>query len=207
MKAQFTADAAFLLVWATVLCAPLIAFLTLPDIRGSWPSAQVPIIIAALFGLCLAFGLAALRLTFTNVWANVALWTVTYFAYCFLAAWCWHIPRKTIRYLAAFVTALPICVGYIVGTIGFLALGLLVSDNASPPYHIEQMGTDLVCETTGWGMAGGPSGYKVHLYKRWPRAFPFIEKEVMEFTVDQNASDADKTCSDALSAYAHQRAN
>jgi hypothetical protein len=64
----------------------------------------------------------------------------------------------------------------------------------------------LICEITGWGMAGGPSGYKVHLYKRWP-ALPFIKKEVVELTVDQNAPDADKTCADALKAYSNQAFN
>ncbi len=194
---------AFGLMWGAVLGAPVIAFLAFPGIRRSWPSAQAPIIIAAAIILCFAFCLVALGLSFTNVWANLALAVIAYFAYCFLAASSWQIPRRTIRYIAAFVTLLPICAGYVLGTVGALALAWIVSDYVSPPYQVERIGPELVCEKSGWGTIFS-GGYKVQLY-RFP--FPFIEKQVVTLKVDQNASDPDKTCSDALDAYRHQYAN
>lgn len=191
---------AFLAIWATVLGAPLIAFLALPGIRRAWPYAHGPIIIAAIAILCFAIGLSVSRLSFTNVWVNVVLAAICYLAYCFLAASCWQISRNAVRYILGIVTALPIGAGYLLGTIGALGLGWIVSDYASPPHHVEQMAPGLICEITEWGTVLS-GGYKVHLYRRWP-AFPFLEREVEILTVDQNASDADKTCSDALNAYA-----
>jgi hypothetical protein len=96
------------------------------------------------------------------------------------------------------VTVLPIGVGYVLGTFGIF----VVADLVRPPERVEYVGQELICEITGWGMAGAASGYEVRLYKRWS-AFTFIEREVAAFTVDESAGDADKTCSDALNAYAH----
>jgi hypothetical protein len=198
---QDTGTGAFLVIWATVLGAPPIAFLAVPVIRRAWPYANLPIIIAAIAILCFAIGSSVSRLSFTNVWVNVVLAAICYLAYCFLAASCWQISRSAVRYIVGIVTTLPIGVGYLLGTIGALGLGWIVSDYASPPHHVEQMAPGLICEITEWGTIFS-GGYKVHLYQRWS-AFPFLEREVVILTVDQNASDADKTCSDALNAYAH----
>jgi hypothetical protein len=78
---------------------------------------------------------------------------------------------------------------------------LILADYTGPSHDVEQMAPGLICETTNWGWAL-TGGYKVHLYRRWP-AFPFIEREVVVLTVNQNANDADKTCSDALNQYTH----
>ena len=198
---QDTGTWAFLAIWATVLGTPPIAFLAAPGIRRAWPYAHGPIIIVAIAILCFAIGSSVSRLSFTNVWVNVVLAAICYLAYCFLAASCWQISRNAVRYIVGIVTTLPIGVGYLLGTIGALGLGWIVSDYASPPHHVEQMAPGLICEITEWGTVFS-GGYKVHLYQRWS-AFPFLEREVVILTVDQNASNADKTCSDALNAYAH----
>ncbi|MFY9695186.1 MAG: hypothetical protein WA776_20340 [Xanthobacteraceae bacterium] len=192
---------AILLIWTTVLFAPPIMFLAFHGIRRLWPFAQAPVISAVAAILCFALGLAALRLSFTNAWANIALASVTYFAYCFLAASCWQISRKTLRFIAAFLTIIPIGLGYIVGTVGVLGLAWIVGDYASPPEHVESMGAQLVCEINGWGSVLD-GVYHVQLYRRYS-AFPFVERKVAELTVDYNTGDADKTCSDALNARAH----
>jgi hypothetical protein len=199
---QDTGTGAFLVIWAAALGAPPIAFLAAPGIRRAWPDARRPIIIAAIAILCFAIGLSVSRLSFANVWANVVLAAICYLAYCFLAASCWQISRNGLRYIVGIVTALPIGVGYLLGTIGALGLGWIVSDHASPPYHVEQMAPGLTCEITRWG-AILRGGYKVHLYQRWS-AFPFLEREVAILTVD-DADDVVKTCSDALNAYVHGR--
>jgi hypothetical protein len=195
---QDTGTAAFLVIWAAVLGAPPIAFLAVPGIRRAWPRAHGPIIIAAIAILCVAIGLSVSRLSFTNVWVHVVLAAICYLVYCFLAASCWQISRTAVRYIVGIVTTLPIGFGYLLGTIGVLGLGWIVSDYVSPPHHVEQMAPGLTCETTEWGTVLS-GGYKVHLYQRWS-AFPFLEREVVIWTVD-DASGVVKTCSDALSAY------
>ena len=198
---QDTGIEAFLVIWATVLGAPPITFLAVPRIRRAWPHAHGLIIIAAIVILCFAIGTSVSRLSFTNVWVNVVLAAICYLAYCFLAASCWQISRNVVRYIVGTVTTLPIGFGYLLGTVGVLALMWIVSDYASLPHRVEQMAPGLTCETTEWGTVLS-GGYKVHLYQRWS-AIPFLEREVVVLTVGQDARDADKTCSDALKAYAH----
>lgn len=194
--------AVFIVIWATVLGAPLIALLAVPGIRRAWPYAHGPIIIAAIAILCLAIGLTVSRLSFTNFWLNVALAAISYLAYCFLAASCWHISHDAVRYIVGIVAILPIGVGYLLGTIGLLSVGwMLVATYANPPNHVEQMAPGLICEINGWGTALD-GGYTVHLYRRWS-AFPFLQRELVILNVDENANDADKSCSDALNVYAH----
>jgi hypothetical protein len=195
---------AFGLMWATVLGAPPFGFAVFLGIRWAWPRAQLPATVAALATLCFAFGAALLRLSFTDVLANFVCVAVLYFAYCFVAASCLQIPFRAVRYLALVAAALPICVGYGLGTIGVLGLGWIVMDYAEPPYHTEPMAPYLICRITEWGMAVGGSGYTVHLYRVWP-AVPFIERQVVTLVVAQagyvGEPPADKTCADALDAY------
>jgi hypothetical protein len=164
------------------LGAPPIAFLAVPGIRRTWPYAYRPIIIAAIAILCSAIGLSVSRLSFPSFLVNVVLAAICYFAYCFLAASCWQISRNAVRYIVGIVTALPIGAGYLVGTIGAIPLGWIVSNYASPPYHVEQMAPGLTCEITRWA-AILHGGDKVHLYRRW-FAFPFLEREVVILIVD-----------------------
>jgi hypothetical protein len=191
----------FIVIWVTVLGAPLIAFPAVPGIRQAWPYAHGPIIIAAIAILCFAIGLSVARLSFTNFWVNLVLVAISYLAYCFLAASCWQISRNAVRYILGIAAMLPIGVGYLLGTVGLLSVGwIVVADYANPPNHVEQMAPGLICEISGWGTALD-GGYEVHLYRRWS-AFPFLQRELVNLNVDQNANDADKTCSDALNAYA-----
>jgi hypothetical protein len=197
-------EAAFFLMWATVLCAPPFAFATFLAIRWSRPPAQLPVTVAAISILLFAFGVALVRLSFTNVLANFVCVAVLYFTYCFFAASCLQIRFRAVRYLALIASALPICVGYVLGTIGALGLGFIVMDYARAPEHTEQMEPNLICRITEWGSAVSASGYTVHLYRVWP-AVPFIEREVVALTVIQagylGEPPADKTCPDALNAY------
>jgi hypothetical protein len=89
-----------------------------PRIRRAWPYAHRPIIIAAIAVLCFAIGSVVLRLSFTNVWLNVALAAICYVAYCFLAASCWQFSRNVVGFIAGIVTVLPIGVGYLLCTVG-----------------------------------------------------------------------------------------
>jgi len=197
-------QAPFVLMWATVLCAPLCAFAIFLSIGWWSPRAKLPTIVAALSILVFGLGAAILRLSFTDVLANFICVAVVYFSYCFLVASCLLIPIRAVRYLAFVATPLPICVGYVLGTVGVLGLGWIVMDYARAPDHTEPMGPQLICRITEWGSVASASGYTVHLYKFWP-AVPFIEREVVALPVVQagyiGEPPADKTCPDALRAY------
>jgi|ERR1700722_15064485 hypothetical protein len=195
---------AFFLMWATVICGPPFAFAVFFSIRQWWPHAQLPATGAAILTLLFAFSVVTLRLSFTSALANFVCVAVVLLIYYFIVASCLQIPFRAVRYLTFIVTILPICFGYLLGTVGVLGLGWIVMDYTRPPEHTEQMGPDLKCQITGWGSVASASGYTVHLYKIWPEV-PFVEREVASLSVIQagyvGEPRADKTCSDAMHAY------
>jgi hypothetical protein len=193
------------IIWATIILGPPFALAAFLSIRGFWPRAQLLVTAAALVIIFFAFGVMLFRLSFANSLANFVCVAVVYLAYCFLAASCLQIPFRVVRYLALAITSLPICFGYVLGTVGVLGLMAIMGDYERPPEHTEQMGSHLKCEITLWGFAGSASGYTVHLYKTWPE-IPLLVREVVAFSVVQGGyvgddPPADKTCSDALDAY------
>jgi hypothetical protein len=83
--------------------------------------------------LCFAFGIYALRLSFTNDLADTVFWAVGYFAYCVLAASSLRIPVRLVRYMVLIIAALPMAGGYVLGTVGILGLGFVVHDSTARP--------------------------------------------------------------------------
>jgi hypothetical protein len=197
--------AAFLLMWATVLSAPPLAFALFLSFRRLWPRVQLPAAVVAIAILFFSYGIAQLGLSFTSALVDVACVAAVYFTYCLVAASCLQIPFIFFRYSALVVSSLPICVGYVLGTVGVLGLGWIVADYTRPPQHTEKMRPDLICEVTSWGSVASRSGYTVHLFKIWA-ALPFAEREVVRFKIVQagyiGEPPTDKTCADALNAYA-----
>jgi hypothetical protein len=200
-------QAPFLLAWVTVLGAPPVILGAFAAIRQLWPHALSPMAVGSLATLCSFFGFAALRVSFTMAMANIVCAAVAYLAYCFLAASCWRITSRAVRILVLIVTAVPIAVGYLLGTIGVLGLAWTVEDYSRAPDHTEQMGPELICRVTSWGSAASDSGFTVHLYKHWA-GVPFIEREVASTAVVQTnpqAQPKDASCSDVLAAYGQRQ--
>lgn len=194
-------QAAFYLVWASVLGAPPVALAIFFAVRRRWR----PCAVGSALALLSVFGSAALGLSFVGTLANFVCIAVVYLAYCFLAASCWRIPMKAVRIFALIAAAVPICIGCVVALspVGIFLLVIITGDYAGAPQHVKQMRTDLTCRVTGWGFAGSASGYVVHLYKSWT-SVPFIERAVARITIDQTGNgprSSDATCSHLLAAY------
>ncbi|HWE76408.1 MAG TPA: hypothetical protein VG328_24815 [Stellaceae bacterium] len=189
----------------TVLFAPPLAFLLFLFARELRLPARLGLAATAAVLLLFIFAAKFLGFTFVNPWAAVAAVALAYFIYCFLVAACLLIPSKIFRYAIMTVVSLPICGGYLLGTVGVLGLEFIVLDVFRPPREVQKVGPNLVCDISAWGAAFTASGYSVDLYQLWPAA-PFIERRVVSFDVVQSgyAGDtppADKTCGDALTAY------
>jgi hypothetical protein len=137
--------------------------------------------------------LFALRISFTVVVANVCAIMVAYFAYCYIAVACWRITRPLFRGVAVAIAAIPIAIGYFLGTIGVLALALMVGDHVRPPEHIEQLQQGLTCRITTWGWIP-MSGQTVHLVRSWVH-LPYIEREVARIVVVDGSGDTAASCS------------
>ena len=148
-----------------------------------------------------------LGFSFKNTLANFAGFMVGYGAYCFLAASSWKIKQLPLRIVALLGAAIPICVGYLLSTIGLLGLMLVIGDYARAPNKVEQMDSGLVCRVTRLGSAVTDSGYTVSLYRNWDW-FPLIERSVISISVNESArsldAPTDATCADALKKYRGQ---
>jgi len=171
-------------------------------LRFRFDSAQMAAgIVADRFFCALAIflivGLSFVGISFRMPVANYACICAAYLAYCFLAACCLRIPLKALRIVGLFVTAMPILTGYILGTVGRLALGWTVLGASDPP---KPMSTGVVCSITYWGSVASDSGYNVHLYKIWSWA-PFLQREVFFASVDQTVDQPEMSCTDAMNAY------
>jgi hypothetical protein len=203
---QDISAAASVFIWRTVLIAPLLAFLVFFAIRKIRTRIQLSVSLLLILLLCLSLLLFLFDLRFTNAWGSIYWLASGYFVYCLLVALTLQLKFKVLRYFVFTVAALPICLGYILGTskAGMLGLFFIVGDMVSPG-STEQVGPDLVCEITLWGVAGS-SGYDVDLYQLWPRV-PFMRRRVVRLSVDEGyvggQAPVDKTCADALSAYEH----
>ncbi|TPM92174.1 hypothetical protein [Mesorhizobium sp. B2-1-3A] len=147
--------------------------------------------------IVLIVGLSFAGISFRMPVANYACICVAYLAYCFLAASCLGIPLKALRIGGLFVTAMPILIGYFLGTVGRLALGWTVVQSSEPP---RQMSAGVVCSITYWGSAASDSGYVVNLFKIWGWA-PFLQREVFSASVDQTVDQPEMSCTDAWGTY------
>jgi hypothetical protein len=188
-----------------LLIGPLIALCTFAVIQSLWPFALRPVAIVCIATIIFIAVTTSFGFSLRNVLLNIASFAVAYGAYCFLAACCWRIRSLPLRILALVFVVIPICVGYLAGTIGALGLMFVVGDYTRPPNQIEQIEAGLECRVTLWGMAASASGYTVHLYRSWDW-LPFIERAVVKIPVvqigyigDQPPKDAN--CADAVAQY------
>lgn len=191
----------FAVVWVSLLCVPIVALVTFLIIQQRCSTTWLP---AILIGILLgSYGLEIGGFSFVNPIANAGWLLLCYICFCFLAALCLLIKPKWLRALALLMTALPICIGYFLATIGVFGLAVIVIETFEDAFHIEQMPSGLICHVARWGMAFTNSGYTVRLYKPW-NMLPFVERLVVSVSVDQTARDGEVSCSDALVRYNHQ---
>jgi hypothetical protein len=188
-----------------LLIGPLIALCVFAVIQSRWAFAARPVAIVCITTIIFIAVAASLGFSFRNVLLNIAFFAIAYGAYCFLANCCWRIRYLPLRIVALLCAAVPICAGYLVGTIGILGLAFIVGDYTRAPYNTEQIEAGLECRVTGWGMVGSASGYTVHLYRSWDW-LPLIERSVARIPVVQIGYDGDTppkdaNCADAVARY------
>jgi hypothetical protein len=189
--------------WVGLFAAPLIAFILFAFVHKRWATVGRQAVIAGISTIAFIVAAAALGFSFKNVLFNFAFFAIAYGAYCFLAACCWRIRFLPLRILALLCAAIPICAGYVAGTIGVLGLMFIIGDYTRAPNEIKQIDIGLECRVTLWGMAASASGYTIHLYRSW-NWLPFIERAVVSIPVTQVGyveQPQDATCADAVAQY------
>ncbi len=191
------------LIWGGLLSIPIAVFTTFSI---NWPrrlSLWLPGISAGI--LMLTYVLAEQRFSFVDQVTNVYWLLFCYALYCFIAISCLLIKAELLRTAMLLITVLPICVGYLLATIGLLVLMFMIGDQVDEPQRIEQMSGGFICRVWEWGMVftGPHFDYSVHLYKTWD-ALPLIQQMVASEFIDVGTKQPDMSCSDLFAQYSRQ---
>ena len=183
---------AFSIVWISLIFSTPLAIWAFSEKRGNNSQRKRRLLWTSAVVMALVLLSQFIRIRFTSVYLNIFTFTLAYLAYCFLVASTWRIESKLIRFVSVAVMHIPIAIGYVLGTIGFLGLILIVMQETEPSQKTEQLASNLNCEVRYWGGFGSESGYAVNLHKQWP-LLPFIEKKVYSVSINetQNASDGE----------------
>lgn len=200
--------AALYIAWGSLLGAPVLAIATFTAFRKASPGKQFAIAAGSALTIIVISGVAAFGISFTESTVNFLCVAAAYFSYCYLVVSCWYIRIKAIRILAVLVLAIPIVIGYLLGTIGGLALGWIVMDFTAPPTHIERLKEGLICRVTPWGSAVSASGYTVRLYQQWD-VLPFLERRLNSIEIDETSEQSERSsasCQDVFAAYSNASA-
>lgn len=191
------------LIWGGLLLIPIAVFAIFSINRPRRLSLWLPGISAGI--LMLTYVLAEQRFSFVDQVTNAYWLLFCYALYCFLVASCLLIEAELLRTFMLLVTALPICVGYFLATIGFLIFIFMIGDQVEEPQRIEQVSSGFICRVWKRDMVfmGPHFGYSVHLYKTWD-VLPVIQQQVASEFVDVGAKQPDISCSDLLAEYSRQ---
>lgn len=190
------------LMWVTVLGAPPFAFITFFAILKMPARVLLRFSFLLISFFLVSWILAYFGFRFTDPLIGIFWLAGSYFVYCLLVVSTLQIKFKPLRYLVLIVAALPIFLGYVLGTVGLLGLFFIMGDMARSPDQTKNMDVGLVCELTLTGIAGS-SYYSVDLYESWPR-ISFIRRRVAHLSVAaKDVSSEGETCTDALKAFRH----
>jgi len=191
------------IIWADVLAAYPLAVVLYKAMGGFAPHSQL---LAVRSSASIVLGVlvcAVVGISFTVQGVNVIAVASAYFSFCYLAVSAGKIHNKLSRFLVRALTTITIGIGYVLGTVGFLALMLMVSESTDPPAETLHVSDNLRCDITTWGTVLSDSGHTVHLYRRWDM-LPFFEKEVSMVMVNHtNRDDGEKvvTCQSLAAMY------
>ena len=198
---------AVVILWADLIAALPLAVVLFEVISRLAPRSQFPVVLGSASIVLGVLACAVAGISFTVQGMNVIAVALAYFSFCYLAVSAGKIGNKLSRFLVTALATITIGIGYVLGTVGFLALMFMVGDYTNPPLRTLHVADNLHCEETGWGMAASDSGYTVHLYKQWPM-LPFLEKELSQSVVNEtNLKEGDKvaTCESVAAEHSGQK--
>ena len=195
------------IIWADVLAAYPLAVVLFKAIGRFPPRSQFLAVRGSGSIVLGVLACAVLGISFTVQGMNVIAVALAYFSFCYLAVSAGKIHNKLSRFLVRALTTITIGIGYVLGTVGFLVLMLMVSESTDPPAETLNVSDNLRCDITTWGTVLSDSGHTVHLYRRW-EMLPFFEKEVSTDTVNYtNRDDGEKgtTCQSLAAMYVGEK--
>ena len=175
----------FYTLWGSLLLAPPAAFFSARYARQHNTRYLKPIFNSVCTFFCATLGCLLFDIQFGSVEVNAVVLAALYFSFFFIVG---CISKSKLWYLKtpALVSGATIAgVGYLLGTVGLLALVFFVGD--SIPVHSAMAGPNLRCSVTLYGNATTSSGgYVVQLQR--PLLLPYVMIRVYEQRFEQSQS-------------------
>ncbi|KSB88831.1 hypothetical protein AS593_23255 [Caulobacter vibrioides] len=160
---------------SVLLLGPPSAWLVLLAARGLGQGASRLLLATAATVLAIAILASWLGIGFRDGRANLVVIGAAYLAYAVLAFAAPRLAdrpalrrRPTALAVLLFAAFTPMAIGYVLGTVGMLAMAFLLGDATAPPVLREVRASGLVCEVRR--RSGGPSddSYRYGLYRETP---------------------------------------
>lgn len=171
------------LVWMLIVATPPVALGAFLFLRRFAPRGVAPTvwIFLAVLAVVIVAGEAGVR--FVEPLANIWALTIAYAAYCFVTASSTLLPwPKWARITATGLAALPIMYGYVLGTVGVLALFFITYDYTEAPLERVSLAPGVVCTKTSWG-ALDVGGYNLRIHRQWS-SFMWREEKIVSIDLE-----------------------
>lgn len=97
---------------------------------------------------------------------NVLACCLAYAGYCVAAFSVLNLQRSRLKWPVFVLAQIPVGLGYLMGTVGALALLFIVGDAAREPAEVKPMAGRLVCRVTAWDGIGDEGRY-IDLLESW----------------------------------------
>ena len=152
-----------IIVWGTLLVAPALGAGIAVSLRK--PPNSPLVICAAVLPLLIILA-RLFGVEFTVPVANVIAFCLAYAGYCLAAFSVLNLQRSFLKWPVFVLGQIPIGLGYLMGTVGTLALLLIVGDAARQPVEIKPLAGRMVCRVTAWDGIGD-EGKQVDLLESW----------------------------------------
>lgn len=169
------------LAWMLIVATPLVAFAAFRLMHRFLPRSVAPAAWIAMGALAVVIVAGKAGVRFVEPVGNIWTLATAYAAYCFLTATTTLLPwPKWARITATALAALPIMYGYVLGTVGVLALFFITYDYTDAPLEQLSLAPGVVCTKTSWG-ALDEGGYNLRIYRQWS---PYLWREIKVISVN-----------------------
>ena len=174
----------FTIIEISLLGLPILGFLLFKKFKKSKNYHRLFWILITI--LIIYYGLRIFDISIIGDMSDIIMLSLTYFTYAALVFWTLLIPKKIIKILILIVGLFPILVGYILSTIGFLGLMMILAELETT--NNKNLTDNFEYREYSFGNATSESGgNKFEFYKTY-RFLPF-EKKIANIKMDYREYD------------------
>lgn len=186
----------FFSAWATLLGTPVLSVVCSRNMTDWQPTIQRRAfrwLVGTVAGVVAA---AVLGISTSFFEVNVIVACIAYAAFGILAVSMFRVRPRLVGVAAGMFLSVPLLLGLLLGTVGFLGLGFIMGD--VPPIYIGQTGSQARCYVYSFGNATtAEGGYDVTLTRSMPLV-RFVERSVHKERFTEPSFQPSEACERAL---------